>query len=524
MTVVSQTQELHSDRTSIEAGQLAFGLSFAAGKGLLTSRDVKLGPFDLQVLELEIPNLSFPFDVTGGAERFKTRRCELKRLSVAVSGEAVAQLVAGANAHELGFIDLKSAMRDGHIELAGRLVSGSATADFTLRVALIPRSPDELAICFYDMRVYGSLPLPAPLIPTLLRRALDVPFLTSDERPSVWVMTPGDRFVRTVMPLLGWKVPDTSKTAIAEANISRGQLSIVIGPQGEPNNKQKHEHEPPVDAVLAHEGASMFDEAERALGQGKLTEAYELYRSALDDDRGSAFVRERLLQIGVTDPEMALETRMLASEMLAVNPADVQALLALASIALRDRSYGEAVSRFEKLGEIARQTRARFDAIAAELAIAGAAAPIDSEASIAGYERAAARARDSIVAHRALFDLLAATGEIDRAIKAGDRLSRLERQPSERAKIYKRLGGLARQQLNDLKKARVYYERALKLGRDDPEALEGLAETYAARGEPARAATYLARLAEQAEETGDDQENGNQHAAAHPPPASKLPG
>lgn len=503
MTVISQTRETHGDRAPIEAGQLAFGLSFAHGKGLLTSRDVKLGPFDLQVLELEIPNISFPFDVTGGAERFKNRRCELKRLSVAVSGEAVAQLVSSANAHELGFVDLKTAMRDGHIELAGRLISGSSFADFTLRVALLPRSPDELAIVFYDTRVYGSLPLPAPLVPTLLRRALDVPFAMNDERPTVWVVKPGDKFVRTVMPLLGWKVPDTSRTAIAEANISRGQLSMTIGPQGEPNDKQKHEHKPPADAVLAHEGVSLFDEAERALGAGKVQEAYELYRTALDDERGSAFVRERLLQIGASEPDLALETRMLADEMLAVNPHDVQALLALAGIALRERSYGDASNRFEKLGEIARHNRARFDAIAAELASAGAAAPIDKTAAIAGYERAAARARDSVVAHRALFDLLAATGELDRALKAGDRLSRLERHPSERAKIYKRLGLLARQQLGDLKKARIYYERALKLAKDDPEALEGLAETYAARGEPARAATYLARLAEQAEESGD---------------------
>ena len=38
---------------------------------------------------------------------------------------------------------------------------------------------------------------------------------------------------------------------------------------------------------------------------------------------------------------------------------------------------------------------------------------------------------------------------------------------------------------------------------DDAAALEGLAETYAARGEPGRATSYLSRLAEQAQESGN---------------------
>ncbi len=463
-------------------------------------------PFDLKVLELEIPHIKFPFDVTGGAERFKTRRCELKRLTLAVSGEAIAELVAGTNAAEMGFVELKTAMRDGHIELAGRLASGDTAADFTMRAALLPRALDELALVFYDTRVYGWLPIPSSLVPTLLRKALDVPFLSATangERASAWIVRPAKQFVHEVMPLLGWKIPDTSRVAIAEAQLSRGQLVVAIGPQGEPSQKQLLEHTPPDEAALVHEGTSLFDEAEVALSEGKLAEAYDLYRTALDDDRASKFVRERLLQIGSADPDLALETRQLAEEMLAKNPLDTQPLLALAAIALRERAVGEASNRFDQLGELARGRKERFDAIAAELASAGAAAHVDPAAAIAGYERAASRARDSVVAHRALFELRQAAGDWDKAAKVGERLSRLEREPAKRAVIFKQLGRLAREHLSDLKKARIFFERALKLSADDPEALEGLAETFAARGEPARAASYLARLAEQAEASGD---------------------
>ncbi len=506
MSQITRTHDPRADRTPIDAAQLGFTLSFVAGKGLLTTRDLKLGPFDIKVLELEIPHIKFPFDVTGGAEKFKTRRCELKLLTVALSGEAIAELIHAADATAHGFHELKSAMRDGHIELTGRIQGGEHAADFTMRAAILPRALDELALVFYDTRVYGYLPIPSALIPTMLRRALDVPFLaptTGGERASTWIVKPAEQFVRNIMPQLGWKVPDTSKVAIAEAQLNRGQLIVAIGPQGEPSQKQVHEHMPPAEAALVHEGASLFDEAELLLSEGQLMESYELYRAALDDDRGGKFVRDRLLQIGAAIPDLALETKQLADEILAKNPLDVQSLLALGAIALRDRAFGEAASRFDKLSEQSRDGKERFDAVAAELASAGAAAPIDREAAIAGYERAAAKARDSVVAYRALFELRSAAGDWDKAAKAGDRLTRLERDPKRRAIIFKQLGHLARSHLNDLKKARIYFERALKLGADDPEALEGLAETYAARGEPARAASYLARLAEQAEQSGD---------------------
>ncbi len=506
MSELTRTHDPRADRRPIESAQLGFTLSFVAGKGLLTTRDLKLGPFDIKVLELEIPHIKFPFDVTGGAEKFKTRRCELKHLTVALSGEAIAELIHAADATAHGFYELKSAMRDGHIELAGRIQGAEHAADFTMRAALLPRALDELALVFYDTRVYGVLPIPSALIPTMLRRALDVPFLAptpGGERASTWIVKPAEQFVRNIMPQLGWKVPDTSKVAIAEAQLNRGQLIVAIGPQGEPSQKQVREHLPPTDAALVHEGASLFDEAELLLSEGQLMESYELYRTALDDERGGKFVRDRLLQIGAALPDLALETKQLADEILAKTPSDVQSLLALGAIALRDRAFGEAASRFDKLSEQSRDGKERFDAVAGELASAAAAAPIDREAAIAGYERAAARARDSVVAYRALFELRSAAGDWDKAAKAGDRLTRLERDPKRRAAIYKQLGHLARSHLSDLKKARIYFERALKLAADDAESLEGLAETYAARGEPARAASYLAKLAEQAEQSGD---------------------
>src|SRR6516225_4925994 len=56
---------------------LDFALRFVEGRGLLGLPARTLGMVALEKLELEIPNLRFPFDVSGGPARFQTRRCLL---------------------------------------------------------------------------------------------------------------------------------------------------------------------------------------------------------------------------------------------------------------------------------------------------------------------------------------------------------------------------------------------------------------------------------------------------------------
>lgn len=493
--------EMAVEPSTLEA-PLGFALNFISGKGLLTTRDRRAGPFELKVLELEIPRISFPFDVTGGADRFKTRRCVLRTLALALDAESLGRVLASSSLEAAGFLELRAALRDGCVELAGRFALGDHRADFTMRAALLVRSPEELGAVFYDTRVYGWLPVPAPLLPVFLRRALDVPFI-GGERAGVWLLRPAEHFLRELLPRVGWKIPDTSRAALVGAEIGAGRLVVAVGTEGDPTARQLVERQPPVAAALAGEGIALFDAAEQALGHGDIQSAYEKYREALDDERGGRWARERLLQIGAADPELAVETRQLAEELLAQDPQDVQALLALAAIATRERSWGEAANRYDALGQIARARKERFDAVAAELASAAAAAPIDPAAAIAAYERAAARSRDSVIAHQALFELYGVRDEWGKSAKAGERLIRLERDGARRAAIHRRLGAIYHAHVNDLRRARVHFERALRLSPDDPAALEGLAETYASRGEPARAAAYLARLAAQADEAGD---------------------
>ncbi len=492
------------DASSLQPSEeaLAFALNFISGKGLLSSREKKVGGIEIKVLELEIPDISFPFDVTGGADRFKTKRCVLRHLAFGLDADQLNDVLAKAALTENGFVELKVALRDGFIELAGRFKVGEEQADFTMRAAPLLRSPQELGIVFYDTRTYGHLPVPASLLPVYLYRALNLKFIDAS-RAGMWILRPAEQFLRNVLPRQGWKIPDTRRAQLVAAEVARGRITVVAGPEGDPSPKQLAEREPPAIAVLAAEGVTAFTAAEEKLAKGSISEAYDKLREAMDDERGGRWAKERLLQIGAADPELALETRQLAEEVLAQDGKDIQALCTLAAIALRERSWGEAANRYGILAQIAQEQKSRYDVVGSELAAAAAAAPVDPQGALQAYERAAARARDSVAAHQALLELRQAVGDWEGAARAGDRVVKLLTDPAEQARVHRELGQLHRVHLRDLKAARSHFERALRLAPDDPGALEGLAETYAARGEPARAASYLARLAEQAEESGD---------------------
>lgn len=489
--------------SGMRAGEsLGFTLNFISGKGLLTCRDKKFGPLEMRILELEIPRISFPFDVTGGAERFKTHRCALRHLVLALDTDKINNFLQSRDLRAQGFLELRCASERNALVFFGRFAVGEHQADFTLRAALLLRSPRELDVVFYEPRIFGWLPVPACLLPVYLYHALRLPFVTM-RRAGLWSARPSDDFLREFLPHFGWKIPDVSTAGLVSAEVSEGQVVVVAGPDNVLDARKTAERDPSVDAIRALEGVGAFTKAEEALVRGELRAAYSLFQEAADDERGGIWPRERMLQIGAADPELVSETRQLAEELLREHPERPQPLLALASLALYERALGDAASRFSALADIAHQRKERHDVVAAELAAGNAAAPIDPRAAIASLERAVARSRDSVVAQRALFDLRCQMNEWGAAATLGERLLKLEDDLPSKALLHHRLGTIYARELRDLKKARIQFERSLRITPENTHAMEGLAETYAARGEPARAASYLERLAEQAEQSGD---------------------
>src|SRR4051812_7971439 len=83
------------------AAPLGFALHVQGGRGMLVLRDFSTslgasssrGWLRVDRLELEIPNVSFPLDVAGGAVRFQKKRCRVASGTFSVDDAALEALV-----------------------------------------------------------------------------------------------------------------------------------------------------------------------------------------------------------------------------------------------------------------------------------------------------------------------------------------------------------------------------------------------------------------------------------------------
>ena len=96
-----------------------FALRFVDGKGLLGLRERRhFALVGVERLELEIPHLRFPFDVSGGAERFQTRRCVLSSAELHVDEARLQQwLAARTQLARFGVLHPRVRLQTGRVEV-----------------------------------------------------------------------------------------------------------------------------------------------------------------------------------------------------------------------------------------------------------------------------------------------------------------------------------------------------------------------------------------------------------------------
>src|SRR5574341_2665146 len=89
--------DLRGDRAPRPAGENrppGFALRFSEGKAFVVLQNAPLwGVGRVDDLSLEIEGISFPFDVTGGADQFQGRLLGFHRLQVTLEEEALAAAV-----------------------------------------------------------------------------------------------------------------------------------------------------------------------------------------------------------------------------------------------------------------------------------------------------------------------------------------------------------------------------------------------------------------------------------------------
>ena len=490
----------HPRDPSQNAQALGFAVNLDSGRGLLTTRHRRLGPLVVDTLSLEIPHLAFPFDVSGGAARFKKRRCALVALAMHVDAADLLACMSQHEARALGFARLSAHIQEGVIMLAGRFCHADHAADFTCRIAPVVHSGRQVHLVFYDTRVYGFLPMPGAHLARYLWRALRWPGWF-EELPALWQLRPIDAFARELLPRGGWKIPAMQNLHALTVTAHQGQIHVACG---EAQATVDAVTQPlPTEALQASDGIALNDAAEAALHAGDVAQAYQQLRRSVDDGYGGTWAETRLLQVGAALPQFAVDVRHYAQQFLERGKHTTHARLALAALALQARNPAAAAVHFSALAHEAQQKQQCIDAAAAWLTQSHVQADIDLPGALQAGGAAVGLTPQEPLAHAHMYRLFRKSGDTEQAGQAAERWAQYSDNSPEAAAFFCELGDFFCRDVEDFVKARRMFEQALARVADFPAALSGLAELHLHRGDTAQAVTFFARLAGYWEQAGN---------------------
>jgi len=555
------------------SGTVGFGLSFAAGKGILALKNRAMaGLGTIERLELEIPNLRFPFDVSGGVARFQDRRCRLARATVSAAPQDIVSFLTARRLEDFGLREPRVTIAGGAVRLHARASVGGHEADLTacchlsaMRDEASPDAARRLRLSVTDLRAYGFLPLPSPLLATALFAALGAP---PPETPTTagplrivgacdLDFDPLDLVLFPLLPAGGWRLPDV--TTVRASSIVHGDGLVTVDwvalgsvangrPETAAPTQAEAEVQPEPDVVRQHRAAhAAFVDAEMILARGDVAGSLAAYRAHAARDLDHPFVSMRLLQILVSAPESLAEADAFATAVLAREPNSVPALLARAIAAGRRGDAAIAAATYERLATLAEQHGEPDGAAAATRAAASLwlASPEPARAT-----SILARVLDDSPADaravNALSDRLAAEGRWRELMDVLRRacLAESETDPAAAARWRTRLASIYLDELQDMERAREELDEALRLTDAEPATWEGLGRVraaagdhpgavqaleradalYADRGETGRQARACATLAAMLESAGDDAgAHGRFRQAASLDPAAVEP-
>lgn len=499
-----------------DANPLGLALGFADGAALVSMRDRALADgVEVVALDIEIDDVEFPLDVEGGAEEFQKKSTRLRNVEIAIDLAALADRIsARLEASESPLSSIRLVPDGGGLSLEGEVVSGKHRAAFAASIVLGPSEPRSLRLFVVDAFVFDWVPSFSTIsIPDILEKVIrDLLAGAGGERVAQSVRRTGatslafdpvDALLWALMPPSGWKLPAHEQAAVRGVEVTAdGKLAFAAG---EPLTQRPGPAGPEAidDAVLfamaREEAGQIAPDVGGFVAEGDFPSAFRATVGVLDASGGPDVLLERVLALGVADPDLAEETRVLADDELARNEKSIPALLVKAALAAKDGLEEGAVLFYEQAARALRQRGRRRLAGMAFLAASRFRKDLASE-RVRLLEESIAVRPDDVDALEGLIEELPRLGRTSAAVRAARRLANLGRDPQARARAHVIAGELLRDPLGDAAQAKREYERALKWVPDDGRALEGLACALMDQGEARRAAAILESLIEKAQE------------------------
>jgi len=463
-------------------------LRFERGKGLIALEQHELAPGVVaERIDLAIPHLKFPFDVTGGARRFQSHKLRLEHLVLRIDLTRAAAHARAALA-EAGCERVTLVGRAGGVDAV--VEGGPAT--LALRILVESSGPSGLRLLATDVRPLGPLADP-PLLAAARLLARVIPGGGADGLANV-VHDPVRTVLRRILPAHGWRLPFTDGVVLCAIEVEPDALRLSFA-QAAPATAAPGTT---IDDARRVEAEKLASASDAALAAGDPARARTELLVALDRAPRQPDLLERLAGIDATDPERAPAALALADELAAAEPRPTA--LALAAMAALSAGRPDvAADRLEALSLADPVPLAR--AIAARAAAARLAHRAPDRA-VRLYEAALAVRREDPTALWAVLDL---SVRLRRRLDLEKVVPRLLAATAvlERAAVHARLARVWLDAWRDTAAARAEAERALRIDPEHEDALRVMAALLAQAGDSPRALRAWDRVAAAARKRGD---------------------
>jgi len=117
------------------------------------------------------PTCAFP-SICRGSDPVQDHRLRLRELGVSFEAKDLTGFLREARLADYGLFGPEVEIEDGLVRIGARAVLGDRQAEFTATGALTMVQPGCARLSLFDVRVYGFLPVPPPLLVAALFMAL----------------------------------------------------------------------------------------------------------------------------------------------------------------------------------------------------------------------------------------------------------------------------------------------------------------------------------------------------------------
>jgi tetratricopeptide (TPR) repeat protein len=495
-------------------------LQFMKGRGFLSATDVGIDDrLTVELLRMEIPDLSFPFDAGGGVGRFRDDRCLVREASLRVDETSIEGFLSQATQSLDGFDHPSCTVEDGVAHLSVEVAGHREGVPISFKAALVtPEGSrgDGVFLTLFDYRAYGPLTasirrlartwitqlleatdvdLPSPGSPYPLEIAGDILTL----RPLKWLLL-------SLFPARGWKVPGTEGIEVSSVAMADGAVRLAFEDAGAETSGDSSRWSRR--ALAAHEAKDTFARVDEAVFSGDVQRGLEILE-AMEGDYGShrSWIARRidLLMEDPTAPALA-EARSLTETLQRQSDRGVLAGVMRANLAWISEGPEAAAEAFQHLleGLEGADDVDPVDHALVSQALGDLLADERPEAAVTHLESALERAPSRVGLLRRLASLyrrLDRHGDLEVALR---RLAGRVEAPDLRHEVLVELGQLLVGRSDEEGEGRRWLQKALKLRPNDRAALQALGESYARSGDPLRAAKTLGQAARSAHDEADD--------------------